>query len=57
MPFKELGKNSISTPSLFNLSIPIFISCSTTSKSSSSGAYVGEETGGIGVVNNWNINS
>ena len=31
----------------------IFISCSTTSKSSSSGTYVGEETGGIGIVNNW----
>lgn len=31
-----------------------FISCATTSKStSSSGVYVGEETGDIGIVNNW----
>lgn len=31
----------------------IFISCATTSKNNVSGVYVGEETGDIGVVNNW----
>lgn len=31
----------------------ISISCATTSKNNSGGAYVGEETGGIGIVNNW----
>ena len=30
-----------------------FISCATTSKSTSSGVYVGEDTGEIGIVNNW----
>ncbi|MDA0072343.1 hypothetical protein OFT50_09675 [Brachyspira hyodysenteriae] len=31
-----------------------FISCATTSKSTSSGGvYVGEDTGEIGIVNNW----
>ncbi|PPS22271.1 DUF6175 family protein [Brachyspira murdochii] len=30
-----------------------FISCATTSNSSSSGVYVGEDTGEIGIVNNW----
>ena len=29
------------------------ISCATTSKSTSSGVYVGEDTGEIGIVNNW----
>ncbi len=31
----------------------ILLSCATTSKVSSSGVFVGEETGDIGVVNNW----
>lgn len=31
----------------------VFISCVTTSKSNLSGVYVGEETGEIGIVNNW----
>lgn len=31
----------------------VLLSCATTSKNTSSGVFVGEETGDIGVVNNW----
>lgn len=31
----------------------VILSCATTSKNTSSGVFVGEETGDIGVVNNW----
>lgn len=31
----------------------VLLSCATTSKNTSSGVFVGEETGNIGVVNNW----
>ena len=33
--------------------ILFFISCATTSKSTQSGVLVGEDTGEIGVINNW----
>ena len=46
----KLLKNKIS---LFIFLSLFFISCATTSKSTSSGVYVGEETGDIGIVSSW----
>ena len=51
--FMKLLKNKIYIFVFTFLSL-FFISCATTSKSTSSGGvYVGEETGEIGIVNNW----